>query len=88
MSKDQMDALGVGWHDTTAQKGESCIVCKAKLRKGIRILAERVLSGVNVRPNTMHRACWPKHLATTEREYKARQKQRDQERVDTAAAEA
>ena len=87
MSKDRMDALGVVWHDTTAQKGEACIVCKAKLRKGIRILAERVLPGANVRPNTMHRACWLLHTTRTEREYKARQKQMEQERVDTAAVE-
>ena len=87
MSKDRMDALGVGWHDTTAQKGESCKVCGASLRHGIRILAERVLIGVNVHPHTLHRRCWPKHLNLTVREAASRKKAKEQEKIDTAAAE-
>ena len=86
MSKDRMDALGVGWHDTTAQKGEVCKVCSASLRKGIRVLAERVLLGVNVYPHTMHRRCWPKHLERTQREARVRMTAKKELDTDPALA--
>lgn len=83
--KDRMDAVGVGWFDSLAQRREVCCVCKADLRKGTRILAERVLLGTNVKPHTMHRRCWPRHLDITEREANARKRQKA---LDTAPVEA
>jgi hypothetical protein len=72
--KDRLDGNLVAWFVGTPMKDDSCLYCGKGYDRRAHCYIERVLPGVNVRPHTLHRLCFPSHKKRTEEDAKRQRK--------------